>query len=181
MSAVASVLVGYSYGGRRAANTFIVQTDDASPIDLEEAATQISAGWIASVMTQICDSVTFDLVRVRDLDASGLVESNPNVNGAVDVAGATPNVAYLVKHTLAGTTRRGRWFLPGVVEAAVDEYGVLTQEYVDGITEACQDFQTFIGAATQGLMLMKPANSGYAEVTSMTCDSKVSTQRRRLR
>ena len=183
MSAIASVVMGYEIGGRKGANTFLLQTQSLDDIDVAEAAQSCFVYWTDRVMPQINDYVVLTNARVRDLDGSALADYSGSSPGGVNAAGATPNVAYLVKLGLAGTTRGGRFFLPGVTEAAVDELGFLLSEYVSGITTAVEDFIEDLKQVgePQLMDMYKPSNGGYRLVTSVACDGKVSTMRRRLR
>lgn len=174
-----NVLVGYDIGGRKGANTMIVYTSDLDDAAAELVANTVADEWEANVMPQLNDYVVMNEVRVTALDQTELFVKGTSVAGGVGTAGATPNVAYLVKCSLEGTTRSGRWFLPGVSEIAVDELGNVSTEYVDGITDACAAFIDEL--ASGDFVVAKRSALGYKKVTGVAADTKISTMRRRLR
>lgn len=95
-----------------------------------------------------------------------------------------PNVAYLLrKNTAAGGRKgRGRLYWPGVSISDVTDGGVITSGIV---TEQQAGWNAFIAAleTSQLDMVLLHAESPTTpfKVTSMTCDAKIATQRRRLR
>lgn len=175
-------LFGYSVGGRNAANVFAFDIDPAVTVDLPGYAEDLYADWVATMMTQINQSVTLTTCRIAWADGTGLGEYSENTNGDVVSAMAPPNVSFLVKHTTFGSSRGGRWFVPGVTEGAVDSFGLVLAEYVTGLSDAASDFFTAAQGASGALI--KPVvatKTGWREITGSSCDGKVATQRRRLR
>lgn len=130
-------------------------------------------------------SVTVTEVRVKlgpDATGPSAVETFGD-NGTVGGHAAPPNVAMLVhKNTpLGGRQGRGRLFVPGLAEAALDQNGLLTGEQVT----AAQTF--FTGLAATMILGAIPAHLLHANALSPTAidslivDSLSATQRRRLR
>lgn len=183
MSSVAACILGYDIGGRKGANTMLLQKQDLGEIDCAEAAQSAFVYWTNNVMPQLNDYVVLTEAKVRDLDGTAMADYSGSSPGGVNAAGATPNVAFLVKLGLFGTNRGGRFFLPGVSEAAVDELGFVLAEYVTGINDGINGFISDLAGPGDPnvLEMFKPSKGGYAKVISVACDSKVATMRRRLR
>jgi hypothetical protein len=113
-----------------------------------------------------------------------------NIAGAVATGSQeSPQVAVLIRKNtgFAGRSQRGRNYWPGIREADVEISGNL----VVGTRTAWQDAATFFlaqfsggGLAVTDMVLLHDSGSptsGATLVTSYTVDSKVATQRRRLR
>ncbi len=111
-------------------------------------------------------------------------------NGLVAGELASPNVAFLVKMTtaLGGRRGRGRWFLPCVGEANVDQVGVVAAARRTELNTMLTDFRV----ALASLDLIMAVAHRYPEgtvtgrlaptaVDQITCDARVATQRGRLR
>lgn len=156
--------------------------------DVADMATEIGNEWIASIRTVMPSTVVL---------ASVLVKAGPNATGpaaevAVSSAGsgggasASPNVAILVRKNTAagGRTGRGRFYHPGPQESEVNPNGTLSGAFVSGMQTEVNDF--FGALATAGLdsVLLHSETSPVTTptpITSFTVDSRVATQRRRLR
>ena len=102
------------------------------------------------------------------------------------------NCAVLVqKQTLRpGRAGKGRCFLPGIVaENSVDEVGVISGGALPGLQTAANDWLDFLTAPTAGpsvpMVLLHnqgiPGGSTPSEVTALRVDTRIATQRRRLR
>lgn len=100
----------------------------------------------------------------------------------------TQNVALLVqkRSDFGGRRNRGRMFMPGVPESAVNEIGELTSTYRNAVQGLLDDWLENLQAGgalntSNMVILHSSAPSTPTVVTSLTCDSRVATQRRRLR
>jgi hypothetical protein len=132
----------------------------------------------------------------------GPVEDGPSATfpvgdpGGTASAGASPAVAYLVQKqtALGGRQHRGRWYLPGVVEAEVSNAGVVGSGQVDNLNSDLVAFLADLETANiQGTLLhsnLRDPETGEeipdsaAEpdpITSMVCQGVAATQRRRQR
>lgn len=154
--------------------------------------------WQENVRGLMDSSIT--LSEIRAIDASTGFTTVPEQSGTnTGVELLAPNTSVLIRLTTASRGRRGRgrMFWPGLAyEVQVDEAGGLLPAYQEDLTEAFQGF--FLSLETSGaggaVVLQRetpgppntPANptppiSPPPAVTDVTCDSKVATQRRRLR
>lgn len=130
-------------------------------------------------------SITFLGMQVR-LPAGVLgTFGTPTVGGGV-AAIMPPNNAILVnKHTgLGGRKNRGRFYLPSVPEGSVDESGVIEAVHLAGLQLAIDDWQTAVAAiADVGFLfvLHSDALDAPTEITSLTVNPIIATQRQRLR
>jgi hypothetical protein len=134
-----------------------------------------------------------DEVEVRGC----LVKFGPNATGqSAEVAGTdtgqitgesvAPNTAFLIRKLtgVGGRTGRGRLFLPGVAESAVGPGGALTSTYAVDISATFNAFQLNMATAGLPLALLHSPDSPVSTpmlITSLSCDTRVATQRRRLR
>lgn len=178
--AVYHVLHGYTLpNGRNAANTY--QVDSTQEIAL--ICNTAHDAWDDNIMDKLSDEVTHTVTRVSSFDGTGFFELNNSTAGGDTNPACPPNVTYLVKKQLAGRSRGGRFFLPGVNESIVDDAGNLIGTKQAAINTAftawllemvTADVQPVAARAT-GAIIEK------ADITSLSCDSMVSTQRRRLR
>lgn len=101
---------------------------------------------------------------------------------------APPNVCTLVRKNtgFAGRKFRGRMFLPSVAETQIDAAGIIAGSLVTDVTAEGDDFLAaladdgIIGYAIPARLLHSDATAPTA-ITSLVCDPKVGTQRRRMR
>ena len=96
--------------------------------------------------------------------------------------GDSCQTAYLIQKNTArgGRSGRGRWFLPGTVEPAINSGGSLTSGIQTDLLAAADGFLADLGAADVGLFLLHADGSTPDEITSFTVKNLVATQRRRL-
>jgi hypothetical protein len=100
--------------------------------------------------------------------------------------GASPNVTWLIRKNTqdGGRSGRGRWYLPGVPEAAVGSDGAMSGT---AVTNLQGDIDELIGLwAADGLIPVVLHETGApittpSEITSFTVDGRAATQRRRMR
>lgn len=96
---------------------------------------------------------------------------------------APPMVTFLAaKRTLSGGRRgRGRSFIPHVQEAASNNAGEVDPTFRAGAQDALDDFFTAIGTwSGGGSRLLHQNGSTPSTITSVTFETHVATQRRRM-
>jgi hypothetical protein len=94
-----------------------------------------------------------------------------------------PQVAVLVKKITAfgGRTQRGRFYIPFISEAAIDEGGVLTSAYYTQLDVEVQAIlAAYSGADYPWVLLHTSPSASPTAVVSLELETKVATQRRRL-
>lgn len=139
----------------------------------------------STLVGNLVNTVTTTTIRVKNgpNDTGEFHEGTMTIVGGNSNPGMPPNVAYLIKKsTLTGGKRgRGRMYLPGVPEAAVDVAGTVAGATVSAIN-------TDLGALLADLisvdcpMTLLHSDSGLpSTVSALTIDGKVATQRRRVR
>lgn len=109
--------------------------------------------------------------------------------GAVSAFPMWPNSAVLIqKRTAVGGRRnRGRFYQPGFsIRNQITAAGVIDPDYLFDLQTNIDLFMTHVNAgtgfqSTDLVVLHSSAPSTPAVITSLTADSKVATQRRRLR
>lgn len=120
----------------------------------------------------------------------GIVEAQSTNAASPAAAGGTvlpSNTAILIhKFTNGvGRGRKGRMFIPGVPEDAADAGGVLSAGALSDWNDAAAEFLTTWNAGEDlpELYLNRGVTQGGGsdQITSMTCDARVATQRRRMR
>lgn len=132
-------------------------------------------------------SSTVRLARVE-------LKRGPNATGPTTISGgesvgaqsgavSPPGVALLVhKNTaIGGRQGRGRMFLPGVVEAAVNEAGQLADLFRIDLQGNANEYAGAMNAANLPLQLLHGDAMAPTDIINMTADTRVATQRQRLR
>jgi len=138
-------------------------------------------------MDPVSIDVTFEGVTVYEKIAAGVTQIATNsTSQAGRQAGdiEPPQVAVLVQKStgLAGRSNRGRMYVPGPVAAAVESDGRLTTTYQGQVQTAMNAFLADLSTNLAPMVLLHadPAATPTT-VTSLVVQSKVATQRRRLR
>lgn len=155
---------------------------------ITEAGEAVGDAFVAEILPLLTDQVQLQGVLVKyGPDATGPSTLVPYANtGSVTTAGAPPNVAFLIhKETaLGGRAGRGRMYLPGVAEAKVSVSGTLEGATKADLDGGFDDFGTALATALLTPVLLHGVGSPVSTptpITQFTADSKVATQRRRLR
>lgn len=160
--------------------------------------------WQENVSQWTSPNDNFIGARWLDIDSlegsSGFEGPQPGkpVHGGTGLQWTTPQVA-LLAHKLCTHTRsqrNGRMYIPAVAESEVDDGGLLTAGAVTNWTERLNqlrtDWQDLSSPGTSELAWRvvhvtnhdsegKPSEWNSSNVASVTIDSRVATQRRRLR
>ena len=144
----------------------------------------------------ILDSNLYALVSASVVMTSVLCKYGPNETGpsalepanepGTAAAQMVPNTSYLIhKNTsLGGHAGRGRCYVPGVPEEDINLDGVLESGRAAGITSCFGSIlasMTGTGVVPVVLHAEDSPLSVPTAITSFSCDTKVATQRRRLR
>ena len=97
--------------------------------------------------------------------------------------GASPNVAFLLKKgtALGGRRNRGRLYLPGVTEGAVDQGGFLTGSWAADLSVAGASVLSQLGGDDIPMVVLHDGPGTPTQVQTLLCDARVATQRNRLR
>lgn len=114
------------------------------------------------------------------------------VTAAVGTGGGTPlpnNCAYLVKKStdLGGRRNRGRMYLPCPSEADVDGAGLVLSASVTALNVQTAKLlpggaiHTAFGVLGDPVVLHESGSQTPATISSLTCQTKIATQRRRMR
>jgi hypothetical protein len=133
----------------------------------------------------------YNLVRVdmySNLGAGNVVNSSTQAQrpGLQGGAAIPQNSAYLIRKrtAVAGKQGRGRMYLPGVEESAVDALGNLTAQRITDLNVSGTNYlQRLVDNAKVGSAALLHSLVGDVpdDITTLQCDSKIATQRRRLR
>lgn len=155
---------------------------DATPA---EAAGAFGESWGQAIVPLLVETITFSSVLVKlgpDEDGPSAMIS-VDEDGGVDDGAASPNVSYLIhKNTnLGGRRGRGRMFIPGVAETLVDGAGVVDGPAVSSFDSAFETLVTAWGVENLPPYLLHDGLLSPTIISSLTCDARVATQRRRLR
>ncbi len=111
--------------------------------------------------------------------------SNP-LTGTAANEPASPNVTWLIRKNTAagGRTGRGRMYLPGISEPALSGAGVIIPAEITAMNDAMAALLLELQNAELDPVVLhaplSPVTTPIA-ITSLTVDSTVATQRRRLR
>lgn len=148
-------------------------------------ATNMEALWETNLKAVMASTVTAQSVIVKN----GPSATGPSAEVAAGWAGTNPSavasaqVSILVRKNSAqgGRTGRGRFYMPGVSEPGVDPAGVLDPSYRQDWQNAFDDILAAMELADTPMQLAFQDGSEAILVTSLEVDSRVATQRRRLR
>ena len=163
-----------------------IRTYAGTPLQLAtEVLTQFQ---LPAVRLNVASEVTISSAMVKYGPAAtgaSAEYSNPLAGQGV-AAAVSSNTAWLVKKVTAfgGRTGRGRFYFPGIPESVVTSAGVITagnRTSMENAMEAMRANLTTFGASP---VVLHGASSPVATprlITAFSVDSKVATQRRRMR
>lgn len=176
--------------------TWGIRTAEAGQYQ-QEVHDQIYDRLATEMKPQLSDALHFESLTARVATGGDpLVFFKESSVAGTNTNQSTPlNCAMLIKKTTgrAGRKNRGRMYWPFAVEGAVDLRGQISQSAVnDFITKLNAFYELFQGGATDlemldGVYLFHSEPEGSTEhddpteVTSFVLDTKIATQRRRLR
>lgn len=120
MAQTVKIVIIYQQDGIPVLNVLAGQCDDAA--DLDSVAERVYGAAANSYMSRLSSSLTLQQVDVISYDDSSEGSFTPAtpISGNNGSLALPVNVAVTVSKTLAGTRRKGRMFLPGIPEGAVD-------------------------------------------------------------
>lgn len=103
--------------------------------------------------------------------------------GGISGTVAPPNVAFLLEKTaaLGGRQNRGRMYLPGVSSSDFDGDGDVGSTRLTGLNGAATSFLAGLDTITAPMVILHNTASDPTPVTGINVDSRLATQRRRLR
>lgn len=137
--------------------------------------------WVDHLAEGQSNECRLDKVVVNTL--TGPIYEHVNQHAGEAIAAAAPiNTALLVKKQTA-STRRGRWFIPGILESQIDAGG----NVIGGALEAWTTFLAAFHTDLQTKQLKMNVNQTVGgavmarDVLGLTPASVVATQRRRMR
>lgn len=170
--------------GATASVVFGVANPDAdNPTDVATAVFSASDDWVNN-----CVSIhaACNVIRVKNGPSATGASGEIPVNMSGDVGGdmMTPQVTLLHKKVtaLGGRRHRGRMFTPFTSESVVNSLGIVDPTHQAVVNGANDDFLAGLLAAGYPMVLLHAHGSTAPDlVTSLDCQSKVATQRRRLR
>lgn len=193
---VTQAVLNYTYGGERCANVLhFVQTDGVTAPDPEELASRLASWWGNNIDSLVPNTLSLDSVTATDLSAGGppgviYTTGLPNTGGSTNLQ--LPNqctVVISLRTSLRGRSYRGRIYHVGIGEPDVDGSTVnstfrqlLLNAYdnlllLTGDTGE-PDYQiAVLSYYSGGALRPEPVAT---PVTSMSVDSRIDTQRRRL-
>lgn len=153
-----------------------------------DAATAAGAAWADNIMENLCNQVTFVNTHIKyGPTATGPAADQPYaVNGGIVDDPSPPNISVLVRKNtaLGGRSGRGRMYIPGIGEGSTLTGGVLRAGDVGALQADLDAMHAQLIAANLRPLLLHSPDAPIAdvtEVTSFTVDTRVATQRRRLR
>lgn len=162
----------------------------------------VNSAWTSALRAQFSADVTMAGTRVK----KGPMDDGPFAFVALSSAGTAsgtamaPSVAYLIRKNTAigGRQGAGRIYQPGVAEGSVDAAGIVSGAVRTPLQAGWDAFLAALNSAGAPMFLLHSfgaytvlrdkdpfivvvAARAPTAVTSLTVDSKVATQRRRLR
>jgi hypothetical protein len=162
-----------------------------SAVDQDAIATVAQGAWVDNL--QGITSSVVDLVRVvakfGPNETGRTIENTTSASGSNGGSLPPPNCAVLVRKltTLGGRKGRGRAFLPGIssISGSLDSGGNFSQANADTISGHMQDLVDDMAAHANGpyvaVVLHAETPPVPSPITSVACQPKLATQRRRMR
>lgn len=157
--------------------------------DEQACVNAIDGAWVTEMKTSVPNTVTMDdtLLYVGQSSGDPVVyqsQSAPTV-GTSSGTSVPPNVAVLIKKQTgtAGRAFRGRMFFPGVSEGLVSPAGVLDSALITQMQgDINSAFAAWVALDLVPVLLHSTGSLTFpTPITSFAIDSKVGSQRRRLR
>jgi hypothetical protein len=154
-----------------------------------EVANKVASALLASELVKQCSPTLYlssILVKMGPNEDGPMAEVAAQLQGGSDDPSVPPNVAVLVKKNTAmgGRMNQGRLYIPGCPESWVDFGGKLIPNGVTGYQVACDKLLDELTDLEVPMMLLHGTeHEGWfpLAVTSLSVQSTVATQRRRLR
>jgi len=158
--------------------------NDASETPLNIAGF-VASNWHTNLRSQTMTSYTLDTVHVK----MGPDDTGPFLDYTVAEAGTQsgatlpPNVSFLIKKSTVhgGRKGRGRMYYPALGEGFVDNNGDLASGVAAASTVAFAAFITQLATDGIPMYLLHHDSTTPYEVTTLSCEARVATQRRRNR
>lgn len=166
-----------------------IDAGEVAPFDVTNA-NQVQTAFTGSMMQSFPPTVSFLGVTCyvgQDAADPIVVESTgATLPGTGSGTSLPPQCAYLVKKAtnFGGRSGRGRMFLPGPNEGNISPAGVLDPAQITQVQGDVNDWLTALSTLDMPMLLLHAEESVVNTpflVTSLVVDSKVATQRRRLR
>jgi len=171
--------VHYSSGSGPAVNTLAVVADTvAGMTDAQLVADGLHGAWKSKLMPQICSYYQLDHVEVASPAGSVSSTIAPSSGGNTGTPNAT-NACYLVKKQVAAG-RRGRLFLPGVSENALQPDGSIKSSSYNSVQSAVSALYTELVAIGLQPILIR-ADGSEQVVTEFLLSHWSGVQNRRFR
>lgn len=177
--------------------TYGVAIDAAATVsDLPAIAAGLGAAFDANIMPVISSILTHTQTEVTWQQAAGPsnrligVDASTTTGGDSEATVIPQNSAYLIHKRTAtgGRGGRGRFYLPGVGETDVDNFGNIAGAKITALNAAVTAWRTAVLAVAlvDDLVLLHNDPGAFAadaprSITSLVADPVLSTQRRRLR
>jgi len=190
-----SLILSYTSGGQFAQNVTHWQFDDAGFTTTKSAAEALQAafvslGRVTSLMTILPATVTLHSLRGSCVSSPGGFEAfSPVSAGNVGIRGATMSVSglspVLVSYPINLSLGRGRFFLPGVAEADVDD-GIFTSGFRGAVQSALSNlFDNMVltggGAPTAVFGYFRRPQKVFVALPNTILSENLGTMKRRMR
>jgi hypothetical protein len=176
-----------SIAGRQVANVLgAVNTGGAgaTPAQLDSLADTTLITWRSTLLPLISDAYEVREVRATSLNtATAPQATRTNPGSGTKSNGSSSQVAQLIKLLTAVRSRssRGRVYLPPPGDGDVNSSGFLLNQQIVDLTAAwTQLYANWAGVGFTPAVLSRTDSVAYP-ITGFAVDSKVATQRRRLR
>jgi hypothetical protein len=176
----------------RMAITYGIQLEGTGAGVPQNAVDGCAAVYASQLNPQMGNTVILRQTELRfgsEAGPPGVAVSVLSATGAQAIDLLPQNCAYLVdkRTALAGRRGRGRFYIPGVPEDSCSNIGIISQGKFDSMNLALAGFLTGLAnhAAIVGMVLLHSVGPlptlVPTPVTSLVLQSKIATQRRRLR
>lgn len=154
-------------------------------LDPEVAAEKAHDAWADNLAPLMTADITLQrtLCKFGPNSTGNFGEYAENVVGEAGGSQASPQVTWLAKKTtgVGGRSGRGRMFIPGITDATVAIDGTISGANVAGATVKTRAFLAQLETNDIPMTILHKLSSDPDDVTDLVIDSRVATQRRRVR
>lgn len=150
-----------------------------------DLAEELHAEFATFITARMSSAVSLRTTRVKEgpNDLGPFAEFTDVVPGTDAGTATPPNTCMLLEKrtNLGGRQGQGRMFLPGLDEGDVDAGGLLAAAKVDAMNSGAATWLAALDAQGTPMVLLHSTLLAPTPVTSLVCDVRAATQRRRLR
>lgn len=184
-SGFAQVTLGFAGNGLANPAACVFGVDQGGGATPEDVAETIFDLFVGTILPNLNDDVELvsSLVKFGPNTTGPSAEFTGSEAGGAAGSGGVSNTAYLVRKNsgLGGREGRGRMYLPGVTEVDVGSDGLVDPILLGALQTDVTNFGAGLTLGGFPMVILHNSATTPTPVTTLVVQSRVATQRRRLR